>query len=176
KRYGMNDSGSYKKQAEQAYDRALARGQMTVSDYYDQMQSVKISMTCGIDDGRARTRGLITKLYQYYSKGVAGVPVVRLCSETSHYGSSPGDRGWGCGYKNIQMLLAAMCNDPKFKNSVFNGSTNMPSISKIQQLIEKAWEEGYDEQGREQLGGKIYNTRKWIGATEVMAFFTSLKV
>ncbi|XP_033117128.1 zinc finger-containing ubiquitin peptidase 1-like [Anneissia japonica] len=61
------------------------------------------------------------------------------------------------------------------KNNIV-GSTNMPSISKIQQLIEKAWEEGYDEQGREQLGGKIYNTRKWIGATEVMAFFTSLKV
>ncbi|XP_071955252.1 zinc finger-containing ubiquitin peptidase 1-like [Antedon mediterranea] len=177
KKYGMNDQGSYRKQAKQAYERALYKGEMTVSDYYNQIHSVNISMSCGIDDGRARTRGLVVKLYQYYCKGVDGVPSVRLCADqTSHYGSSPGDKGWGCGYKNIQILMTAMCNDPRFKKSVFNDSTNMPSISKIQHLIEKAWSEGYDPQGKEQLGGKLCNTRKWIGATEVVALFTSLKV
>ena len=28
-------------------------------------------------------------------------------------------------------------------------------------------------QGCEQLGGKLVNTRKWIGATEIVAFFTA---
>jgi len=31
-------------------------------------------------------------------------------------------------------------------------------------------------QGREQLGGRLRNTRKWIGATEIVAFLTANKV
>ena len=49
----------------------------------------------------------------------------------------------------------------------------VPSISRLQGLIEEAWAKGYDVQGCEQLGNKIVNTRKWIGATEIVAFLTS---
>ena len=52
----------------------------------------------------------------------------------------------------------------------------IPSIPKIQQLIEAAWERGFDKQGCEQLGGKVYNSTKWIGATEIVATLASLKV
>lgn len=52
----------------------------------------------------------------------------------------------------------------------------MPSISKLQSLIENAWKEGFDEQGRDQLGGKLVNTRKWIGATEIAAFLLSVGI
>ena len=31
-------------------------------------------------------------------------------------------------------------------------------------------------QGCEQLGGKLVNTRKWIGATEIVAFFTANQI
>lgn len=31
-------------------------------------------------------------------------------------------------------------------------------------------------QGSEQLGCKLYNTRKWIGATEVMTLLSSLRI
>ena len=49
----------------------------------------------------------------------------------------------------------------------------VPSISRLQGLIEEAWAKGYDVQGCEQLGNKLVNTRKWIGATEIVAFLTS---
>jgi hypothetical protein len=52
----------------------------------------------------------------------------------------------------------------------------IPSIPKIQQLIEAAWAKGFDQQGREQLGNKVTNTTKWIGATEIAASLYSLKV
>ena len=52
----------------------------------------------------------------------------------------------------------------------------MPSISRPQGLIEEAWAKGYDVQGCEQLGKKLVNTRKWIGATEIVAFLTSHNV
>lgn len=55
------------------------------------------------------------------------------------------------------------------------GRVLMPSISKLQETIEKAWSLGFDERGRDQLGGRVCNTRKWIGATEIVSFLSSLR-
>lgn len=80
----------------------------------------------------------------------------------------------------------------------------MPSISKLQKLVEAAWAQGFDvqvifvhdfienfklnrfhfsftctvrcAQGSEQLGCKLYNTRKWIGATEALTLLSSLRI
>jgi hypothetical protein len=52
----------------------------------------------------------------------------------------------------------------------------MPSINKLQQLIEQAWKNGFDPLGRDQFGGTILNTTKWIGSTDVAALFFSLKI
>lgn len=52
----------------------------------------------------------------------------------------------------------------------------IPSISKLQQLIETAWRQGFDPAGCEQLGGRLINTRKWIGATEVVTFLSSFRI
>ena len=52
----------------------------------------------------------------------------------------------------------------------------MPSITKIQELIETAWNNGFDIEGKTQLGGKLKNTAKWIGATDVSALFSWLKI
>ncbi len=52
----------------------------------------------------------------------------------------------------------------------------IPSIPKIQRLIETAWEKGFDKQGCDQLGGRVVNTRKWIGATEIVATLSALKM
>lgn len=49
--------------------------------------------------------------------------------------------------------------------------TAVPSISRLQRMVEAAWAQGFDVQGSEQLGCKLYNTRKWIGATEVMEYY-----
>ena len=55
------------------------------------------------------------------------------------------------------------------------GQDAIPSISKLQQLIEKAWAKGFDPQGCEQLGRRVVNSRKWIGATEIVALLSSLR-
>ena len=52
----------------------------------------------------------------------------------------------------------------------------IPSISRLQRLIEAAWSSGFDPQGRDQLGGRLSDTRKWIGATEIAAFLTSIRI
>lgn len=52
----------------------------------------------------------------------------------------------------------------------------MPSITKIQQLIENAWAKGFDLIGRDQLNGVLKNTAKWIGASDICAMFSSLRI
>ena len=54
--------------------------------------------------------------------------------------------------------------------------SSIPSISRLQKMIEWAWAQGFDTQGAEQLGGKLVNTRKWIGPTEVVILLSSLRI
>ncbi len=42
----------------------------------------------------------------------------------------------------------------------------LPTVLEIQQLIEKAWERGYNPKGRDETGG-ILGSRKFIGTPEV---------
>lgn len=81
--------------------------------------------------------------------------------------------GWGCGYRNFQMLLSSLMQQELFKNLV---PDKIPSITRIQFQIEEAWRIGIDPTGCEQLGGKVKGTRKWIGATEIASLLTSLKI
>jgi len=57
-------------------------------------------------------------------------------------------------------------------NMNLNHPVGMPSIPRLQQVLETAWRAGFDRAGCEQLGGKIVNTRKWIGATEIFTMLT----
>ena len=44
--------------------------------------------------------------------------------------------------------------------AVNKNNLTMPSISKLQRIIEAAWQAGFDRMGCEQLGGKLLNTRQ----------------
>lgn len=72
-------------------------------------------------------------------------------------------RAWYSGVGN-----GSACDAPQ--------RSSMPSISRLQKLIEWAWAQGFDLQGAEQLGAKLVNTRKWIGATEVVTLLSSLRI
>ena len=52
----------------------------------------------------------------------------------------------------------------------------MPSVAKLQSLIEKAWELGFDVIGKDQFNGSLVNTVKWIGASDIAALFSSLRI
>lgn len=114
-----------------------------------------------------------------------------MCSTVDHYAVTYGDKGWGCGYRNMQMMLSSLLQHTGYNELIYrawssgvgNGSqsenpqrSSMPSISRLQKMIEWAWAQGFDVQGAEQLGAKLVNTRKWIGATEVVALLSSLRL
>ncbi|XP_046374350.1 zinc finger-containing ubiquitin peptidase 1-like [Haliotis rufescens] len=174
--YGMDEKASYKQQYEKSLERAVWKGDLTISEFYQQKTRLQASDMNGVDDGHSCTRGIIPHLQQFYRKCPGFVNQAWLCSAVDHYSGSYGDKGWGCGYRNLQMLLSSLSSDPNFCKVLFNGRPLIPSIPKIQRLIEAAWEKGFDKQGCEQLGGRVANTRKWIGATEIVATLSSLKM
>ncbi|KAK2192474.1 hypothetical protein NP493_29g01000 [Ridgeia piscesae] len=169
--YGMKGNDNYKKQSERHLERAVSSGQLSITDYYVKKHAAKSS----VDDGHSCTKGIIQKLKAYY-KSCPEVVNHWLCSATDHCAASYGDKGWGCGYRNLQMILSCLATSATYEPVIFNGRTLIPSIPKIQQLIEAAWQKGFDLQGCEQLGGKVTNSTKWIGATDIVATLSSLKI
>lgn len=90
-------------------------------------------------------------------------------------------------FSNLQMLLSSLFRNKTYNSFLYKEFTSkfeiqklpsgnfMPCISKLQQMIEWAWSIGFDRPGCEQLGGKLYNTRKWIGSTEIVTLLSSLR-
>jgi len=58
--------------------------------------------------------------------------------------------------------------------TVVAGRPLMPSVYRLQQLIEYAWSAGFDEAGCRQLGGKLVGSCRWIGGTEIYAVLSFL--
>ncbi|UKZ94181.1 uncharacterized protein TrAFT101_009061 [Trichoderma asperellum] len=79
--------------------------------------------------------------------------------------------GGFCGYRNIQVLAAHIIATETTGWEQFGD--DIPSIFQIQELIETAWDRGYNARGRIETGG-IRGTRKYIGTPEAQALFRSM--
>ena len=107
----------------------------------------------GMDDGRSQTKHLMPRL-KTICQAVAvvqgpghGVAQTYLCSVVDHHSSTFGDKGWGCGYRNLQMLLSSLAHHTPYAERLgIAKGTGIPSISRLQGLIEEAWRKGYDLQ------------------------------
>lgn len=72
--------------------------------------------------------------------------------------------GGFCGYRNIQMLISYITKSKSLGHENF--SERGPSILDLQDMIELAWDMGFNSVGRSETGG-IRGTRKYIGTPEV---------
>eukprot|EP00286_Rhodomonas_abbreviata_P023437 CAMPEP_0181307554 /NCGR_PEP_ID=MMETSP1101-20121128/10951_1 /TAXON_ID=46948 /ORGANISM="Rhodomonas abbreviata, Strain Caron Lab Isolate" /LENGTH=235 /DNA_ID=CAMNT_0023413797 /DNA_START=158 /DNA_END=865 /DNA_ORIENTATION=+ len=85
---------------------------------------------------------------------------------------------WDCGYRNMQSMLSAYLNhDSIERDQLFSsGILTIPTLKDLQKRIENAWLKGYDQIGGMQLDYSLYDTNKWIGATEVVSMLRSCKI
>ncbi|KAK7350787.1 hypothetical protein VNO77_09738 [Canavalia gladiata] len=84
------------------------------------------------------------------------------------------DAGWGCGWRNIQMLSShLLVQRPEAREALFGGSGFVPDIPSLQRWLEIAWEKGFDAPGSAQFNHVIYGSKKWIGTTECAALLRS---
>ncbi|KAL7851754.1 hypothetical protein AOLI_G00221100 [Acnodon oligacanthus] len=173
--FGMDNSGGYRRQMERNMERAVSRGQMAPAEFHRKRAEMMESLASGVDDRRTRTTGVLEALYEFYQREARDIAHVWLCAETDHYCASGGDKGWGCGYRNFQMLLSALKRMEQYAapNTL---PDPIPSIPRVQALIEAAWAEGIDPQGASHFNRKLQGTRAWIGATEIYAVLTAYRV
>ncbi|KAF6365692.1 zinc finger containing ubiquitin peptidase 1 [Rhinolophus ferrumequinum] len=174
RQYGLDNSGGYKQQQLRNMEKEVNRGRMHPSEFHRRKADMMESLAIGIDDGKTKTSGIIEALYRYYQNAATDVRHVWLSTAVDHFQSSFGDRGWGCGYRNFQMLLSSLLQNDAYGDCLKGMS--VPCIPKIQSMIEDAWKEGFDPQGASQLNNKLQGTKAWIGACEVYTLLTSLRV
>jgi Peptidase family C78 len=61
------------------------------------------------------------------------------------------DARYGCGYRNIQVLLSFLLRQgPPFAQRVFSGQ-GVPTVVALQRAIELSWRGGFDTAGAQQL-------------------------
>ncbi|XP_042345688.1 zinc finger-containing ubiquitin peptidase 1 [Plectropomus leopardus] len=174
RQFGMDGRGGYSRQMERTMERTVDRGLMSPAEFHCGRAEMMESLASGIDDGRTRTQGVVTALSEYYQTDGRDCVHVWLSADTDHYCSSAGDKGWGCGYRNFQMLLSALHRIDAY--APFLQEKAVPSIPRLQSLIEEAWKEGLDPQGASHFNQRLQGTRAWIGATEIYALLTSLGI
>ncbi|XP_074846796.1 zinc finger-containing ubiquitin peptidase 1 isoform X2 [Carettochelys insculpta] len=175
KQYGVDSSGGYKQQSLKRMEREVARGRMQPSEYHKRKADLMESLAFGVDDGKTKTSGIIEALCRYYHNEIKDVRRVWLSTGVDHFHSSLGDRGWGCGYRNFQMLLSSLLRNDLY-NDCLKDITVIPCIPKIQSMIEDAWKEGFDPQGASHFSNRLHGTKAWIGACEIHCLLTSLRL
>ncbi|XP_026226040.1 zinc finger-containing ubiquitin peptidase 1 isoform X2 [Anabas testudineus] len=174
RQFGLDGRGGYSKQMERIMERSVARGLMTPAEFHCKRAEMMESLVSGIDDGRTRTQGVTRALCEYYQAESRDCIHVWLSADTDHYCSSAGDKGWGCGYRNFQMLLSSLHRIDTYSPSLTEKT--LPSIPRVQSMIEGAWKEGLDPQGASHFNWRLQGTRAWIGATEIYSLLTSLGI
>ncbi|KAL5726514.1 hypothetical protein ACHQM5_009553 [Ranunculus cassubicifolius] len=98
-----------------------------------------------------------------------------ITDHVDHYQSLKSeDRGFGCGWRNIQMLSShLLVQRPETREVLFGGSGFVPEIAFLQRWLEIAWERGFDISGSVDFNNQVYGSRKWIGTTECATLFRS---
>lgn len=133
-----------------------------------------------------RTDGLVELLKDQYRLPAgkyakrATAAVCELCPHFTQKGIEgrvQGTRTWSCGYRNTQMLCAALlagCNGREFQRVLFDGAGAVPDVGCLQIWIERAWASGWDAAAQQTFaGGRLRDTSHWIGACEVWALLRS---
>lgn len=93
-----------------------------------------------------------------------------LCSpNVRHIFKMPREGGF-CGYRNIQMLISYIQEAKMPGHEHFH--KRQPTILELQDMIENAWDMGFNSVGRIETGG-VRGTRKYIGTPEVRSVTVS---
>ncbi|KAM4772167.1 zinc finger-containing ubiquitin peptidase 1 [Rhinophrynus dorsalis] len=175
RQFGLDNSGGYKQQSLQNLDKAVVRGRMPPMEFHLQRVQMMESLATGVDDGRTNTSGILEVLHTYYQSAAPEVTRVWLCSQLDHFSNSPGDKGWGCGFRNFQMIFSSLLQNYIYKNDL-KDYRSIPCIPKIQSMIEDAWKEGFDPRGASHFNGRLKGTKAWIGACEIYCLLSSLQL
>lgn len=120
--------------------------------------------------GDLRAGGVIPALKQLLDLS-SRTEYAYLCHPDVQHVAKLNREGAFCGYRNIQVLSSHIIGTRATGWEQLGD--DIPGIFQIQDMIETAWDRGYNARGRVETGG-IRGTRKYIGTPEAQAFFASM--
>lgn len=174
-KYGMANTKASSR-AETTLNKALKNHKIDLVTYHNEKSDIENRVKSIYDDGTTCSKDII-EILEAIQINTKLITKRMLCSRCDHFASGFIDNSYGCGYRNTQVLFSSIREDNRLKDTIFNNNNfKIPSINKIQLLIENAWDKGFDLEGKTQLGGKLAGTAKWIGGSDVCAMFSSLRI
>ncbi|KAK1230278.1 hypothetical protein PQX77_006636 [Marasmius sp. AFHP31] len=128
------------------------------------------------------TPGMVTLLRKALTDVLAngGIKRAVLCSEDTVYVNRMiWDLNWGKCYRLFTMLCTALIgarhrHQNKYRKLLMNPTS--PGVRNLQNWIENAWENGYDEEGCELLQESLINTSKLLSLPDLWAAFVSRRL
>ncbi|KAK5135879.1 hypothetical protein LTR08_004528 [Meristemomyces frigidus] len=130
----------------------------------------RIASILAAEDTSNDLAGVIPKLAQLLQSD-RDVEVAYMCTDSAVQVSKYPDEGAHfCGYRNMQMMLLSF----RWVGPGLSHQRKL-TVPQLQDLIEDAWDRGYNAHGRVQTGG-IKDTRKHVGTSEAEAVLLSLDV
>ncbi|KAI5278746.1 hypothetical protein KEM54_004492, partial [Ascosphaera aggregata] len=109
------------------------------------------------------TSNIIPLLERFSTLDTIVAQAVYCAPHVRHVFRLDDERGF-CGYRNIQMLISYVQGSSLRGLSLFP-KKQLPSVLELQDMIEDAWDKGFNTIGRIDTGG-IKGTRKYIGTSE----------
>jgi len=146
----------------------------------------------GVQQHANRTRNVVPLLGSLVEADT-DVKEAWLCSDTVQYIYKLKGEGSFCGYRNMQMMLSYVASSntglslPSPHGHIsgrtqcckefidVDAANGIPDVLHLQDLIETAWDHGFNPGGRIETGGLI-GTRKYIGTPEAYALFQFLRL
>ncbi|KAL7817035.1 DUF1671 domain-containing protein [Trichoderma aethiopicum] len=120
--------------------------------------------------GELRVGGVVPVLQQLLEMSTR-TEYAYLCHPGVQHVAKLRREGAFCGYRNIQVLCSHIIGTRATGWEQLG--SDIPSVFQIQDMIETAWDRGFNARGRAETGG-IKGTRKYIGTPEAQAFFASM--
>lgn len=133
----------------------------------------KIAQLVNQENHQNRFNAVIPKLAHLLEHNGKNLHIAYLCTPSVIQVTKHKHEGCHfCGYRNIQMLLSSL--PPLLESTTrqlpsWSDEKRGPSVLELQDMIERAWDMGFNSHGRIATGG-IRGTRKHIGTSEVSKF------
>ncbi|KAL3161056.1 hypothetical protein ABBQ38_009439 [Trebouxia sp. C0009 RCD-2024] len=113
---------------------------------------------------------LIASLTHLLGEQQLGSYQAAVAGDVDHFQSEVKDTGWGCGWRNIQMVCSHLLrHDKEMAQALFHGCGFVPDLLSLQAWLECAWKGGFDTAGGDMLGNAAQHSDQWIGTTECAA-------
>ncbi|KAB2598868.1 zinc finger with UFM1-specific peptidase domain protein [Pyrus ussuriensis x Pyrus communis] len=179
-KHNMHANGHFEEVEDDEVDKQLARDlefaqQLALAPSSPPSALVKVSCLIALQTGTTfhKIEGGLMALLRGCLELEHGNATTIVSGYIDHFQSIQSeDKGWGCGWHNIQMLSShLLVQRQEAREVLFCGSGFVPDIPSLQRWLEIAWGKGFDTLDSDHFAENVYGSRKWIGATECAALF-----